>query len=373
MVLQAKTVTTTKYLYSIGTRPVAQNTTAWEYLLPDALGSVRQIANMSGYINLTKDYEPYGNVLNSSGNGASVYGFTGEERDSYIKLLFLRARYMQPMLGIFTSRDPWSGDVMRPESMNGFNYGLGNPVKYTDPSGQWVNCSKLSLWIQCPPQDPLTDEQWKLAKQEAQNFEIPVELVAGTVAVEIVYDTRPYDAFDRAYLLDLPLAIYFCPDSLPLDKLTAKAWLDYYYYHGFAGPGLGPGAGVAQVHAAAAEAAEAWFNYYYHDQHYLVPAPDIYNRLARLILDDSNIRYAAAILRQLADQRTNRQMPHFYEPEPKYNPASLTDIDMGVIYEAYRAGWSPYRDLKEDIQTTSDLRSFGSLILSYLSYYRYKP
>jgi RHS repeat-associated protein len=142
VVLQSKTgVTTTKYLYSMGTRPVAQNATAWEYLLPDALGSVRQIANVNGYIIRTQDYEPYGSLLNGSGSGQSVYGFTGEERDA-TGLLFLRARYMQPSLGIFLSRDPWSGDVMQPGSMNGFSYGLGSPVRYTDPSGHCVLVGK---------------------------------------------------------------------------------------------------------------------------------------------------------------------------------------------------------------------------------------
>ena len=86
-------MTTTKYLYAMGTRPLAQNSTAWEYLLPDALGSVRQIANASGYIIRTQDYEPYGSPLNGSGSASSMYGFTGEERDTYIKLLFVRMMY----------------------------------------------------------------------------------------------------------------------------------------------------------------------------------------------------------------------------------------------------------------------------------------
>jgi hypothetical protein len=69
VVLQSKTgATTTKYVYSLGTRPVAQNTTAWEYLLPDALGSVRQIADANGNVTLAKSYGPYGSVLNSTGS-----------------------------------------------------------------------------------------------------------------------------------------------------------------------------------------------------------------------------------------------------------------------------------------------------------------
>lgn len=92
MVLQSKTgATTTKYVYSLGTRPLAQNTTAWEYLLPDALGSVRQIADANGSVTLAKSYEPYGSVLNSTGSASSIFGYGGEQFDT-TGLIYLRAR-----------------------------------------------------------------------------------------------------------------------------------------------------------------------------------------------------------------------------------------------------------------------------------------
>jgi YD repeat-containing protein len=70
VVLQAKTGTVaTQYLFSLGTRPVAQYTSsAFQYLLPDALGSVRQIADANSNIVLTESYEPYGKLLMSSGS-----------------------------------------------------------------------------------------------------------------------------------------------------------------------------------------------------------------------------------------------------------------------------------------------------------------
>jgi RHS repeat-associated protein len=100
------------------------------------LGSVRQIVDANGNVTLAKSYEPYGSVLNSSGTASSMYGFTGEQTDSQTGLLFLRARYMQPTLGIFTSRDPWSGDVMQPITLNGHIYVNQNPILLTDPSGK---------------------------------------------------------------------------------------------------------------------------------------------------------------------------------------------------------------------------------------------
>jgi len=41
-----------------------------------------------------------------------------------------------PSLGRFLTRDTWGGDANRPMSFNRWGYTEGNPVKYTDPSGQ---------------------------------------------------------------------------------------------------------------------------------------------------------------------------------------------------------------------------------------------
>lgn len=93
MVLQAKMGSaTTQYLYSIGTRPLGQYTSAWEYLLPDALGSVRQSADANGNVTLAESYEPYGTVLTSTGTASSIFAYAGEQIDTYSKLLFLRAK-----------------------------------------------------------------------------------------------------------------------------------------------------------------------------------------------------------------------------------------------------------------------------------------
>ena len=126
----------TQYVFGMSTRPLAEYDSAWEYLLPDGLGSVRQLVDASGNVKLTESYEPYGSVLTSQGSATSAFGFTGEQSDSYIELVFLQARYMQPALGMFLSRDPWSGDELRPGSMNGWNNVENNPINQVDPSGK---------------------------------------------------------------------------------------------------------------------------------------------------------------------------------------------------------------------------------------------
>lgn len=48
------------------------------------------------------------------------------------------------MVGRFITRDTWAGNYNQPISFNRWNYGYGNPVRYTDPSGFDPN-------LICPP------------------------------------------------------------------------------------------------------------------------------------------------------------------------------------------------------------------------------
>jgi RHS repeat-associated protein len=73
----------------------------------DGLGSTRQLTNSGGSVAVSYTYDSIGNLIASSGSSANPYGFTGQqqfgEADS---LVFLRARYYDPKIGRFISRDP---------------------------------------------------------------------------------------------------------------------------------------------------------------------------------------------------------------------------------------------------------------------------
>jgi len=64
--------------------------------------------------------------------------YTGEYTDPS-GLVYLRARYMNPSLGVFLSKDPFAGWTQRVMSRNGYTYAEGNPVNFTDPSGEFIN------------------------------------------------------------------------------------------------------------------------------------------------------------------------------------------------------------------------------------------
>jgi RHS repeat-associated protein len=126
---------TTSYTYGLG-RISQQSGNTPEYFLGDALGSVRQLVNNAGKVTLAKSYDPYGNVVSSTGSGSSVYAYTGEQQDAS-GLTYLRARYYNPVDGRFVSKDTWEGDENKPMSMNRWMYTSGNPINYTDPTGKY--------------------------------------------------------------------------------------------------------------------------------------------------------------------------------------------------------------------------------------------
>ena len=80
---------TNTYLY--GYERIAQfSASETGYFLGDALGSVRQMTDDSGVVTLMRNYEPFGSLLNSYGNGEFLYGYTGEQADfNWLNLLAL--------------------------------------------------------------------------------------------------------------------------------------------------------------------------------------------------------------------------------------------------------------------------------------------
>jgi len=122
------------YYYGLG-RISQQQGSISEYFLNDALGSVRQIANSNGTLVYRQNFDPFGNLIGSEGDGGSSYGYAGEWTDS-TGLQHLRARYYAPQQGRFTSTDPFPGMMTQPATLNPYSYVINNPVHLTDPSGE---------------------------------------------------------------------------------------------------------------------------------------------------------------------------------------------------------------------------------------------
>jgi len=109
---------------------------ARKYYLEDGLGNIRFLTSDTGSKKTSTNYDPFGNVRSSSGS-LPPFQFQEQWKDEESKLYFLRARYYDPELGRFISRDPVKGPLTLPQSQNPYAYALNNPVIYSDPSGLW--------------------------------------------------------------------------------------------------------------------------------------------------------------------------------------------------------------------------------------------
>jgi len=102
-----------------------------EWYLADGLGSTTGLADAAGDVTGAYTYDAFGAVRSQSG-ATTEWSYTGEQVDA-TGLQYLRARYYDPALGRFLSRDPltaspgWDGQP--------YGYANANPVSRSDPTG----------------------------------------------------------------------------------------------------------------------------------------------------------------------------------------------------------------------------------------------
>src|SRR5207248_10873080 len=96
----------------------------------DQLGSTRLLTTSAGTPAATYTYDPYGNIVASTGNAATPFQFADQYTDTESGLVYLRARYYAPSTGQFISRDPAVAETRKP-----YAYTNDNPLNNVDPSG----------------------------------------------------------------------------------------------------------------------------------------------------------------------------------------------------------------------------------------------
>ncbi|WP_017327142.1 RHS repeat-associated core domain-containing protein [Synechococcus sp. PCC 7336] len=123
----------TAYVYGNGSIAQLEGEAA-TYFHVDGLGSTRMLSDETGAIVAEYDYDAFGRAIGQQGVETD-FQFAGEQRDTTLELDYLRARYYDPDLGRFISRDPFSGFITDPYSQHKYQYAHANPVNNTDPSG----------------------------------------------------------------------------------------------------------------------------------------------------------------------------------------------------------------------------------------------
>lgn len=160
------------YLYGDG--PLAQVDAGGnrQYLLTDALNSVRGLADNGGNLAGTADYGVFGGLRGQTG-AASALGFTGGLFTATTGLLHLNARDLALNLGRFLSVDTEQPNAPGTQGYNLYAYVANNPTTWIDPSGHNVGTMPM-------PQPLLDPQQIKdLLLLGASGF---VRLLGGLVA-----------------------------------------------------------------------------------------------------------------------------------------------------------------------------------------------
>jgi RHS repeat-associated protein len=104
----------------------------------DGLGSVIGMTDGSGKLQAAYTYDPWGNALSTGADAVGTknkFRFTGQALDPGTGLYFLRARYYDTAIGRFSGKDPLSGMLNHPVTLNRYLFALNRPTSLIDPSG----------------------------------------------------------------------------------------------------------------------------------------------------------------------------------------------------------------------------------------------
>jgi len=130
--------TTTEASYVYGVSPISMTRgTATSYLHPDALGSTRLLTDAAGAVTDTYAYDAWGNDAGTTGTTENEVRFAGERLDPSTGMYNLRARYYDPEIYRFITRDPFAGDVTMPITLQPYLYAGNNPLNRIDPTGEF--------------------------------------------------------------------------------------------------------------------------------------------------------------------------------------------------------------------------------------------
>jgi RHS repeat-associated protein len=114
--------------------PAASTTT---YYHNDLTGSPLVATDGSGHVLWRESYRPYGERLvnSASAKGNDVW-FTSRRQDAETGLVYMGARYYDPVAGRFASIDPKGFDEIAALSFNRYAYANDNPLRFKDLDGR---------------------------------------------------------------------------------------------------------------------------------------------------------------------------------------------------------------------------------------------
>ena len=119
--------------------------TDYQYYTQNAHGDVVNLTDSTGAITKSYKYDAFGVEQNVDDADNNAFRYCGEYYDFESGTIYLRARYYDPTIGRFISRDSVTGENTDPLSLNLYTYCHNNPILGVDPSGHLPNWAKFAI------------------------------------------------------------------------------------------------------------------------------------------------------------------------------------------------------------------------------------
>jgi RHS repeat-associated protein len=117
------------------------------YYHNDLAGSPVVATNAAGQVIWRESYRPYGErTVNSAASSSNKVWFTSRRQDPETGLVYMGARYYDPVVGRFVSTDPVLFDEKNLHSFNRYAYANNNPYRYVDPDGRMPVDAGFAVW-----------------------------------------------------------------------------------------------------------------------------------------------------------------------------------------------------------------------------------
>ncbi|MBI3988595.1 MAG: RHS repeat protein [candidate division NC10 bacterium] len=105
----------------------------------DRMGSTLALTDATGTVTDAYAYDPYGRLLSHQGSNPQPFTFVGQfgvrQEGTDGTLYHMRARYYDAVTQRFLSRDPIWPQIADARQINPYQYAIGSPVLYIDPTG----------------------------------------------------------------------------------------------------------------------------------------------------------------------------------------------------------------------------------------------
>jgi len=100
-----------------------------------------RITDINGNVVNKYEYDDFGNIISQTESISNDYTYTGKERDRDSGLYYFGARYYDPEIGRWLTKDPKLGRIsalryfLVGQKLNRYSYVLNNPVNFIDMWG----------------------------------------------------------------------------------------------------------------------------------------------------------------------------------------------------------------------------------------------